>query len=99
MLGENLADIGGSIITDRKSFSYVPLILLSRRVLESAYRIGVGLVESEGLPDMIFATRRYLSGIVEPRLTKAYADRRTDSHMEICLKLSQWRLSLYYISV
>ena len=30
MVGENHADIGGSIITDKKSFRYVPLILLSR---------------------------------------------------------------------
>ena len=50
MLGENHADIGGSIITERKSFRYVPLILLSRCVLESSYRIGVGLVESKAYP-------------------------------------------------
>ena len=68
---ENHAGIGGSIITDRKSFCYVPLILSSHLVMESSwkpYQIGVGLVESEGLSGMIFAMRRYISGIVELRL-------------------------------
>ena len=36
MLGENRADIGGSIVTDRKSFHYVPLILSPRCVMESS---------------------------------------------------------------